>query len=238
MCGRLTQTLSVSHYRNELGMPYKDMFEGIVEEPIGDFNVLPGIGHLTLRIIDDKVVTEKIKLQYLSEYARQQGFAPAINAQIEKLLTPYYRVMMKTGRIIVPVDGWYEWVKEGKVKQPWYIKRKDGKPMYLAALTNHFPDQEDSEGAGFVVITNASAGGMVDVHDRRPVVLSPDDARDWMDLSFDYKQAESIARERSLPVEAFEWYKVSRDVNGYKFHGPNLIDRLFPDDDRDDPLLF
>jgi putative SOS response-associated peptidase YedK len=118
--------MSVTYYCNELGMPVKSIYEDL-EEPIADYNVLPGVEHWTLRMVDGELAQEKIKWQYLSEYARQQGFAPAINAQIEKLLTPYYRTLMKTGRIIIPVDGWYEWVKEGKLKQPWYIKRKDGK---------------------------------------------------------------------------------------------------------------
>jgi len=69
-------------------------------------------------------------------------------------------------------------------------------------------------------------GGMVDIHDRRPVSLSPEDARDWLDLGFDYKQAEMIARERSLASDAFEWHQVSRDVNGYKMHDAHLIEPI------------
>lgn len=48
----------------------------------------------------------------------------------------------------------------------------------------------------------------------------------WMNLSFTYQQAESIARERCLPSDAFEWYRVSKDVNGHKFHDAHLIDPI------------
>jgi len=34
-----------------------------------------------------------------------------------------------------------------------------------------------------VIISADSAGGMVDIHDRRPVVLAPELALEWLDLA-------------------------------------------------------
>ncbi|WP_150793114.1 SOS response-associated peptidase family protein [Pseudomonas fluorescens] len=39
------------------------------------------------------------------------------------------------------------------------------------------PDDRD----GFVIISAASGKGMVDMHDRKPLVLSPEHARAWID---------------------------------------------------------
>ncbi|MES2070833.1 MAG: SOS response-associated peptidase family protein [Pseudomonadota bacterium] len=88
------------------------------------------------------------------------------------------------------------------------------------------PGVEGDTWSGFVIVTNESAGGMIDIHNRRPVALLSEDARDGLDLGFDYKQAEMIARERSLPSDAFEWYRVSRDVNGYKMQDAHLIELI------------
>jgi putative SOS response-associated peptidase YedK len=54
---------------------------------------------------------------------------------------------------------------------------------------------------------------MVDIHDRRPVVLEPDDALRWMDPETAVEEAAHIAQSRSLPTKAFRWWKVDRAVN-------------------------
>jgi putative SOS response-associated peptidase YedK len=42
----------------------------------------------------------------------------------------------------------------------------------------------DVPSAGFSIITADAAGGMVDVHDRRPVVFSAEDAALWLNPDF------------------------------------------------------
>src|SRR6188474_2290175 len=65
---------------------------------------------------------------------------PWINAQIEKALTGrYFRHMFREGRVIVPGSGWFEWTIEDGKKQPWYISRKDERPILMARLTNFRP---------------------------------------------------------------------------------------------------
>jgi len=38
--------------------------------------------------------------------------------------------MWKSGRAIVPADGWYEWTGEAGKKQPWHIRLKTRRPMF------------------------------------------------------------------------------------------------------------
>lgn len=77
----------------------------------------------------------------------------------------------------------------------------------------------------FVVFTDASAGGMVDVHDRRPVSLSLATALLWLDSGTPYYQAEQIARTTSLREEYFEWFPV-HVVNNSRNKGPHLIEPI------------
>jgi putative SOS response-associated peptidase YedK len=51
---------------------------------------------------------------------------------------------------------------------------------------------------------------MVDVHDRRPVVLKPDDAWRWMNSETSVEEAAHIAQTRSLPTEEFMLWRVDR----------------------------
>jgi putative SOS response-associated peptidase YedK len=95
--------------------------------------------------------------------------------------------------------------------------------MFLAALTNYRPDKEPDDGTGFVIVTEAADEGLVDVHDRRPVVLGAEDAALWMDNDLPKEQAEQLARSMSLPPDCFVWYPVSKDVNKASNNNESLI---------------
>ena len=64
---------------------------------------------------------------------------------------------------------------------------------------------------------------MVDIHDRRPVVLATEHAREWLDQSLERERAEELALEFSQPTEDFEWYPVGKAVGNVKNQGPELI---------------
>src|SRR3954467_619653 len=87
----------------------------------------------------------------------------------------------------------------------------------MAGLSNfkpwdpHTPAQTVE--TGFVIVTQDCEGGMVDIHDRRPIVLEPEDAWRWMDPGTPVEEAAHIAQSRSLPTEAFTWWRVSSQVN-------------------------
>jgi len=72
----------------------------------------------------------------------------------------------------------------------------------------------------------AAPGGPVDIHDRRPVVLSPQSAAEWMDPELASAEAERILHQECDPVEAFEWYPVGRAVGNVRNEGVKLLDRV------------
>lgn len=65
---------------------------------------------------------------------------------------------------------------------------------------------------------------MVDIHDRRPVVLRPDLAREWIEPDLPLERAEEIVQDNALLNEAFEWYAVDRAVGNVRNEGPGLIE--------------
>jgi putative SOS response-associated peptidase YedK len=102
--------------------------------------------------------------------------------------------------------------------------------MFFAAITSWTPYASQDEEVGLVIVTTVSDQGLLDVQDRRPVVLAPHDARIWMDNSLPKEQAEQIARVQSLPAEAFEWFRVSPSVNSARNNTPALIEPIDPQD--------
>jgi len=137
----------------------------------------------------------------------------AINAKVEKIEGAYWKPLLRAGRGIVFASGWFEWTGEKGRKQPWHIHRKDREPLFLLALANFGEFKVDREEAGFVLVTADSLGGMVDIHDRRPVAVSADDARRWMDPALHADEAAHLARTAMLKVEMFDWFAVSRELN-------------------------
>ncbi|WP_414718903.1 SOS response-associated peptidase family protein [Undibacterium sp.] len=65
----------------------------------------------------------------------------------------------KSSRTIVPSDGLFEWTAKASKKQRWYIKPKDGQPLFLDGPTNLPPSVDGETGSGSVIVTNESAGG-------------------------------------------------------------------------------
>jgi putative SOS response-associated peptidase YedK len=225
MCGRITQYRSSRAYAEAIGWDTSDArrWKG---GRVPFYNIPPGTWPEVMHMLHDGIPNiDTLHWGYRPKWAIEKGFPQQINARIESAVAkPYYRGLMKAGRVIVPADGWYEWTGEKGHKKPWYIHLQTDRPMFLAAITNWRPYVDNPEGTGFVIVTAAAEAGLVDVHDRRPVALAPEDAQLWMDHSFSAEQAEQIARGRSLPTEAFEWYQVSTDVNKVGNNDAHLIE--------------
>ncbi|MCY1378390.1 putative SOS response-associated peptidase YedK [compost metagenome] len=67
---------------------------------------------------------------------------------------------------------------------------------------------------------------MVDSHDPRPVVLSPDRARQWLEPETTDEHAEQVALQQGEPAAAFEWHRVSVEVGAAGKQGPHLIESV------------
>lgn len=74
-----------------------------------------------------------------------------------------------------------------------------------------------------MIITADSAGGMVDIHDRRPVTLLPELAKEWLDPATPKERAEQIVLEQGEPTEVYEWFKVDKAIGNVRNQGAELI---------------
>ncbi|WP_120993140.1 SOS response-associated peptidase family protein [Stutzerimonas urumqiensis] len=226
MCGRFTQYRTAIEYLEALRYD-KPIESGIDPEPVGRYNVPPRSRVLVFYENAAGLRMAKLPWGYQPWWAAGKR-PPAINARVETAATSkFFRDIWRTGRTLVAADGWYEWVKDPadpKKKQPYYIRLRSGEPMWFAALGQFDrAGMAEREGDGFVIITADSDEGMVDIHDRRPVVLPPDLAREWMEPDLSLERAEEIVRDLALPVEAFEWYAVDRAVGNVRNEGAYLL---------------
>ena len=232
MCGRFAQYRIAYEYLDKIGVQLPlPLRSGIDPEPIGRYNVRPESMVQLLHQDDDGLRMEPVKWGYAPFWAQGKR-PPAINARVETAATSkFFRDVWKAGRAIVPADGWYEWKKDPanpKIKQPYLIKLRSNEPLFMAALGQFQRGGmlEPRDGDGFVIITASSDVGMIDIHDRRPVVLSAECAAHWLDPELPPDEAEEIALEHSLGVEEFEWYPVDKAVGNARNEGAHLIARM------------
>ncbi len=113
-------------------------------------------------------------------------------------------------------------IPKGDKKQPYFIYRADGQPVFMAAIGST-PFERGDEAEGFLIVTAAADQGLVDIHDRRPLVLSPEAAREWMRQDIGGKEASEIAASGCVPANQFSWHPVSRAVGNVKNQGAELI---------------
>lgn len=154
-----------------------------------------------------------------------------INARSESVAEkPAYRSSFKKKRCLIPADGFYEWKKEGKLKQPFLIRRKDTKPFAFAGLWSSWWDQERSQKVDtFTILTTDANDLMRPLHDRMPVVLDRENFDLWLD-----PKVEDASKLQPLLVpysgDDFEAFPVSRLVNSPTNDLPNCIEPLVQDE--------
>jgi putative SOS response-associated peptidase YedK len=190
-----------------------------------------------IRPINGGLSVDKVKWGWSPIWAKGKRLDP-INARVETVMSgKFFKRLWPSGRVLAPANGWYEWVKDpidSKKKQPYFITLKQQIPMFFAGLAEVHGGLEPNEQDGFVIITAASDQGMVDVHDRKPVVLAPEHAREWIDPDTLPERAQYLALQHCRPVADFEWYKVATGVGNVRNQGPQLIEPLSLPTDVDD----
>lgn len=94
--------------------------------------------------------------------------------------------------------------------------------MLLAAITAWRPGAEPDEQHGFAIVTDDAAGGMLDVHDRRPVALTTGSALEW--LAPDTAPATALELlTTARPEAAFQWYAVTPAMGNSRYQHPDAI---------------
>jgi putative SOS response-associated peptidase YedK len=108
--------------------------------------------------------------------------ARMINARSETAGTkPAFRDPLTNRRCLIPADGFYEWVRTGKVKQPYCFEVNDGELFAFAGIWDHWRDPNSNIVETCSILTTSPNAVTSVVHDRMPVILDPDSYDIWLD---------------------------------------------------------
>jgi putative SOS response-associated peptidase YedK len=108
--------------------------------------------------------------------------ASMINARSETASTkPAFRDALKSRRCLIPADGFYEWMRTGKAKQPYCFEINEGQLFAFAGLWDRWKDPSGQWIKTCSILTTMPNAVTSAVHDRMPVILDPDGYDLWLD---------------------------------------------------------
>jgi putative SOS response-associated peptidase YedK len=136
-----------------------------------------------------------------------------INARAESVAAkPAFRTAFRRRRCLVVADGFYEWQRTGTKKQPYFIRLADDRPFAFAGLWEFWEGPDHSALESCTLITTSANELMAPIHDRMPVILSPDDYDRWLDPAIQ-KPDQLQPLLRPYPSGEMLAYPVSTHVN-------------------------
>jgi len=147
-----------------------------------------------------------------------------INARAETVADkPAYRGAFRDKRCLVPADGFYEWKKEGKAKQPFRFTMADDAPFLLAGLWERWRRPDGSDLQSFTIIVTTPNPLVAQVHDRMPVILDRAGAAQWLEGG---SRDAMLALLVAFPAERMAVTMVSKRVNSPANDDPSLIEPI------------
>jgi putative SOS response-associated peptidase YedK len=110
------------------------------------------------------------------------GAASMINARSETASEkPAFGDALKSRRCLVPADGFYEWQRMGKAKQPFCFEVNDGELFASAGIWDRWIDGRGTSIETCAILTTTPNAVTAPVHDRMPVILDPASYDLWLD---------------------------------------------------------
>jgi putative SOS response-associated peptidase YedK len=105
-----------------------------------------------------------------------------INARAETAATkPAFRDALKSRRCLILADGFYEWLRTGKTKQPHCFEVGEGGLFALAGIWDRWKDPGGQWVKSCSILTTTPNAVTSAVHDRMPVILDPHRYDLWLD---------------------------------------------------------
>ena len=206
MCGRYTLRSRAEAVAAEFEVP-------VLPPYAPRWNISPTQMVPAIRMEAGKPALTNLRWGLIPSWATDLKKLPLLlNAQSETAATkPSFRSAFKRRRCLVLADGYYEWEKIGKLKQPWYHRLKDERPFAFAGLWERWEKGEKPIESCTILTTEANEVAAA-VHIRMPMILTREARRVWLDPEIEDAAALQDLL-RPYPAEEMTAYRVNPIVN-------------------------
>ena len=147
-----------------------------------------------------------------------------INARAETVAEkPAFHKAFQARRCLVSSDGFFEWRRQGKNKQPYFIRMRDDRPFAFAGLWERW-DRGGDPIESCTHLTTEANDLVAPIHDWLPLIL-PESAYDlWLDPAIkDPSRLQSLLV--PFPAEGMEAYPVGTLVNSPNADDDRCVER-------------
>lgn len=173
MCGRFTLTSDIKEMQQRFGASAK--FDHHTS-----YNIAPSRDIPVVRESASGREIVPCRWGLVPHWSRPGSSYKAINARAETLAhKPFFRDAYRKRRCLIPANGFYEWKRENRLKQPYYFHLHDAL-IAFAGLWEYW-EGKDERLETCTIITTAANVIMQPVHDRMPVIISQDNYQDWLE---------------------------------------------------------
>jgi len=192
------------------------------------YNIAPTQPVATVRIGPEEARRhwQMVRWGLIPSWAKEASIGSRmINARAETVADkPAFRAALRRRRCLVPADGYYEWQKTGKSKQPYYIRLRDNLPFAMAGLWERWINPETGEPVETCTIITTDANELTrPIHDRMPVILNVADYDLWLDPQL--QNPDPLCRLlRPFDIQAMRADPVDTYVNNPRNDGPRCIE--------------
>lgn len=223
MCSRLAQDEKAYRWAQE-----QTNMSGLLEVPPPNFNAAPTQQLVAVRERPDgQREVASLRWAFIPAWAKEPPKGkPLINARAETVATaPTFRAAFKQRRCIVPATVFYEWRTEGKdergkpIKQPFAVRPTDNGVFLFPGLWEEWHGTQS-----LTIVTTEANLRMADIHDRMPVIFTPEAADLW--LRADTSPEALTALLQPVASEVVNLYPVTRAMNSVKGNDPSFLEPI------------
>ena len=223
MCGRMTMRTGPSELATIFDAEVRD--SDAWEELGPRYNVAPTQPITVVVQRDDGRAIEEHRWGLVPSWAKSPAAGSRmINARAETVATSSaFRASFLRRRCIIPADGFYEWRRDGRAKQPFLIHTPNDEPLAFAGLWAPWRDPSTGEWLiSAAVVTTAANEKVGQLHNRMPAILGNEEWRLWIDPEL---RDEALLRDLLQPAadDLLELRAVSTLVNNANNEGAALL---------------
>jgi len=236
MCGRFTLTVSEEEWIRYFHVQHVRL----KFEP--RFNIAPG-QHIAAIIADDNGVRRAGLLRWglVPPWSADEKIGNnMINARADTITEKRsFREPLLKKRCLIPADGFYEWKKIGRERQPYRIVLKSRPLFAMAGIYESWTSPDGRTIHTCSIITTEANELMSEIHDRMPVILPREAESAWLDRKIQSAD-DLLPMLRPYPASDMHAYPVHPMVGRATLDSPDCI-RPYEQPEREqdeEPLLW
>lgn len=213
MCGRFT--LRRPAKVNIAGLANPELFESAPR-----YNIAPSQDILGVTEIAEKRIVSLFRWGLIPSWSTSTaGFINARAETIER--NGSFKEAFEKRRCLIPADGFYEWKKFGKFKQPYFFQRKDEAPFAFAGIWDRWRKGKQLI-TSCAIITTTPNTLLESIHDRMPVILHDEDQDSWLRSNARLEELKALLT--PFPQSEMKSFPVSLEVNSALVDDARLVE--------------